>query len=131
MIDAILAQLRELHVVDLIDIALVTTFFYSALVLVQRAQARLVAMGILFLGALYIAARGLDLRLMTWLLQGFFAVADTPSSGTDTPICGIANTCEASSGLIATVFLPSRVTTAPTVPVAWPNHGLRSPEALS
>jgi uncharacterized protein (TIGR00159 family) len=74
MIDAILAQLRELHVVDLIDIALVTTFFYSALVLVQRAQARLVAMGILFLGALYIAARGLDLRLMTWLLQGFFAV---------------------------------------------------------
>src|SRR5215831_2860309 len=74
MVDAILAQLRELHVVDLIDIALVTTFIYSALVLVQRAQARLVAMGILFLVALYIAARSLDLRLMTWLLQGFFAV---------------------------------------------------------
>src|SRR5215470_5227168 len=74
MIDAFLAQLRELHVVDLIDIALVTTFIYSALVLVQRAQARMVAMGILFLGALYIAARSLDLRLMTWLLQGFFAV---------------------------------------------------------
>ena len=74
MFEAFLSQLRELHVVDLIDIALVTTFFYSAVVLVRRTQARLVAIGILFLGALYIAARGLDLRLTTWLLQGFFAV---------------------------------------------------------
>src|SRR5215468_12435184 len=53
---------------------MVTTFFYSAIVLVRRTQARLVAIGILFLGALYIAARAFDLRLTTWLLQGFFAV---------------------------------------------------------
>lgn len=74
MLAAVLHQLHELQLVDLIDIALVTTFFYSAVVLLRRTQARLVALGILFLGALYIAARGLDLRLTTWLLQGFFAV---------------------------------------------------------
>jgi diadenylate cyclase len=74
VLEKLLAQVHELHVVDLIDIALVTTFFYSALVLVRRTHARLVAIGIFFLGALYIAARGLDLRLTTWLLQGFFAV---------------------------------------------------------
>jgi diadenylate cyclase len=74
MLAAVLSQFRELQIVDLVDIALVTMFFYSALVLVRRTEARLVALGILFLGALYIAARGLDLRLTTWLLQGFFAV---------------------------------------------------------
>jgi uncharacterized protein (TIGR00159 family) len=74
MLENIATQLREVHFVDLVDIGLVTIFFYSVVVLVQRTQARLVAIGILFLGALYIAARGLDLRLMTWLLQGFFAV---------------------------------------------------------
>jgi diadenylate cyclase len=74
MLDSVTAQLREVHLVDLIDIGLVTIFFYSALVLVRRTQARLVAIGILFLGGLYLAARGFDLRLMTWLLQGFFAV---------------------------------------------------------
>lgn len=74
MLEQVLSQFRELHFADLVDIALVTTFFYSAIVLVRRTQARLVAIGILFLGALYIAARALDLRLTTWLLQGFFAV---------------------------------------------------------
>jgi uncharacterized protein (TIGR00159 family) len=71
---AVLAQLRELKPVDAIDIGLVTIFFYSAIALVRRTQARLVAIGILFLGALYIVARGVDLRLTSWLLQGFFAI---------------------------------------------------------
>jgi diadenylate cyclase len=74
MLQALFAQLRELQAVDVIDIALVTAFFYSAIVLVRRTEARLVAIGILFLGALYLVARGLDLRLTTWLLQGFFAI---------------------------------------------------------
>jgi DNA integrity scanning protein DisA with diadenylate cyclase activity len=51
-----------------------TTFFYAARGLVRRTEARLVAIGILLRGARYIAARGFDLRLTTWLLQGFFAV---------------------------------------------------------
>lgn len=74
MLETVLKLIPELKIVDLIDIALVTTFFYSAIVLVRRTQARLVAIGILFLGALYVAARAFDLRLTSWLLQGFFAV---------------------------------------------------------
>ncbi|MGH7786791.1 MAG: diadenylate cyclase [Candidatus Binatia bacterium] len=74
MLDAVVDQMRELHLADGLDILLVTTFFYSAVALLRRTQARLVAGGILMLGALYLVARGLDLRLTTWLLQGFFAV---------------------------------------------------------
>ncbi|MGD9764509.1 MAG: diadenylate cyclase [Candidatus Binatia bacterium] len=74
MFDTILQLLRDIKLVDLLDIALVTTFFYSALVLVRRTQARLAAGGVLVLVALFIVARVLDLRLTTWLLQGFFAV---------------------------------------------------------
>src|SRR5262245_61626369 len=74
MLETALKQLRDLQVVDLIDIALVTTIVYSAIVLMRRTHARLVAIGIMFLGALYIAARAFDLRLTTGLLQGFFAV---------------------------------------------------------
>src|SRR5215471_15054736 len=74
MLETILSQVRGLQVIDLIDIALVTTFVYSGIVLLRHTHARLIAIGILFLGALYIAARAFDLRLTTWLLQGFFAV---------------------------------------------------------
>jgi uncharacterized protein (TIGR00159 family) len=59
---------------DGVDIALVSTLVYTAIVLVRRTRAAFVAIGILMLGALYIAARALDLRLTAWLLQGFFAV---------------------------------------------------------
>lgn len=59
---------------DGVDIALVSTLVYMAIVLLRRTRAAFVAIGILMLGALYIAARALDLRLTAWLLQGFFAV---------------------------------------------------------
>lgn len=74
ILQALLAQYRELTLADGLDIALVTAFFYSAIVVVRRTQARLVAAGILLLVGLYIVARALDLRLTTGLLQGFFAV---------------------------------------------------------
>jgi len=74
IVNAFLTQLREVKPVDLLDVALVTIFFYSALALIRRTQARFVAIGLFFLGALYIVARGLDLRLTIWLLQGFFAI---------------------------------------------------------
>src|SRR5262245_54015722 len=74
LLDTLRGQVGELHLADVLDIALVTTFFYSIVVLLRRTQARLMAVGILILGGLYIAAIGLDLRLTTWLLQGFFAV---------------------------------------------------------
>lgn len=64
----------EIGPFDVIDILLVTTLVYAAIVLVRQTQAALVAIGILMLGALYIAARALDLRLTAWIFQGFFAV---------------------------------------------------------
>ena len=51
--------------------------------------------------------------------HGFLASSGMPSSGTETPICGIANTCEAESGGSACVGLPSRRKFPPTVPCAW------------
>lgn len=73
MFQTVLTQLRELHLTDALDIVLVTIFAYSAIALVRRTRARLVAGGIFVLIALFIAAQALDLRLTTWLLQGFFA----------------------------------------------------------
>jgi len=74
MLESVLAQVHELHLADLLDIALVTTFVYSAIALLRRTQARFVAGGIVVLMTLFIVAQALDLRLTTWLLQGFFAV---------------------------------------------------------
>lgn len=73
MLETVLTQLREVHLADVLDIALVTTFVYSAIALVRHTRARLVAGGILVLIALFLLAQALDLRLTTWLLQGFFA----------------------------------------------------------
>jgi diadenylate cyclase len=64
----------EVRLADVVDVALVTTLVYTAVVLIRRAQAAFVAIGILMLGGLYIAARALDLRLTAWIFQGFFAV---------------------------------------------------------
>ncbi len=74
MPEALLAVARDLRLADLLDIALVTVFLYSAIALVRRTRARLVAGGVVLLVGLFLVARALDLRLTTWLLQGFFAV---------------------------------------------------------
>jgi uncharacterized protein (TIGR00159 family) len=67
-------SLLEVGWQDGVDIFLVSTLVYTAIVLMRRTRAAFVAIGILMLGGLYIAARALDLRLTAWLLQGFFAV---------------------------------------------------------
>ena len=64
----------EVSLADVVDVALVTTLVYTAVVLIRRTQAAFVAIGILMLGGLYLAARALDLRLTAWIFQGFFAV---------------------------------------------------------
>ena len=66
--------LPEIRFADVVDVALVTMLLYTAVALIRRTQAAFVAIGILMLGGLYIAARGLDLRLTAWIFQGFFAV---------------------------------------------------------
>jgi len=63
--------------------------------------------------------------------QGFFAVAGTPGSGTLTPNCAIANTCDALFGSIATAGFPLIMRLEPTTPCASEMNGLRRPEAPS
>src|SRR5438093_8697470 len=70
----LMRPLLEIRVTDIIDIFLVTTLVYAAVVLIQRTQAALVAAGMLILAGLYIAARALGLQLTAWIFQGFFAV---------------------------------------------------------
>lgn len=59
---------------DVVDVLVVATLVYPAVVWVRRTQAWLVAAGLLILAVLYIGAQLLDLRLTTWLLRGFFAI---------------------------------------------------------
>jgi diadenylate cyclase len=59
---------------DVLDILLVTTLVYTAVVWIRRTQAAFVAIGLFLLGGLYVAAQALDLRLTTWLFHSFFAI---------------------------------------------------------
>jgi uncharacterized protein (TIGR00159 family) len=59
---------------DVIDILLVTTLVYTAVVWIRRTQAAFVAFGLFLLGGLYVAAQLLDLRLTTWIFHSFFAL---------------------------------------------------------
>jgi len=70
----VLSPFLEMRFVDLIDILVVTALLYSLLALVRRTQAGFVAIGIVIVGALYVAARALGLQLTAMIFQGFFAV---------------------------------------------------------
>jgi len=59
---------------DLIDILLVTTLVYTAVVWIRRTQAAFVAIGLFLLAVLYVLAEALDLRLTTAIFRGFFAI---------------------------------------------------------
>src|SRR6202020_646577 len=61
----------------------------------------------------------------------FLALAPGPISGTERPISGIANRCEAVSGSIDLVGLPSSKMVPPTVPWTCPRKLLRSPVCVS
>ena len=60
---------------DLIDILLVTTMVYTAVVWIRRTQAAFVAIGIFVLAGVYVLAEALDLRLTTAIFRGFFAIS--------------------------------------------------------
>jgi uncharacterized protein (TIGR00159 family) len=62
------------HVRDVIDVLFVTTLVYLGLVWLRRTRAFLVAVGLVILGGVYLLARALDLRLTSWVFQGFFAL---------------------------------------------------------
>jgi uncharacterized protein (TIGR00159 family) len=62
------------ELVDLFDILVVASLFWSLLVFVQRTRARLALTGLAFLGVVYLVARQIGLRVTAGILQGFFAV---------------------------------------------------------
>src|SRR5512145_1561872 len=59
---------------EIIDIVVVATLLYTAIVWAQRTRAALVVRGILVFGGIYILARYLDLQMTAWIFQGFFAI---------------------------------------------------------
>ncbi len=67
--------LEEIGFSGLLDIAIVTLVIYTFLIALKRTQrSRLIFAGIIILGAIYLAARKMNLLLTVSLLQGFFAV---------------------------------------------------------
>lgn len=66
--------LAELVLSDAVDMAIVAGLLWVGIAWLRHSRARLALVGLSALGVLYIAARNFDLRLTTWLLQGFFAV---------------------------------------------------------
>jgi len=70
----LLAPFFELRPTDAIDIAVATLLAYALIAWIRRTQAAQVAAGIMILGIFYLAARALDLQLVAWMFQGFFAI---------------------------------------------------------
>ena len=60
---------------DLVDILLVATLVYTAVVWVRRTQAGFVAIGLFVLAGLYVLAEALDLQLTTAIFRSFFAIS--------------------------------------------------------
>jgi len=60
---------------DLVDILLVATLVYTAVVWVRRTQAGFVAIGLFVLAGFYVLAEALDLQLTTAIFRSFFAIS--------------------------------------------------------
>jgi len=75
LFDRIPFLVRAIGISGLVDIAIVSLFIYTLMVVVKRTQrSGLIFTGILIIGAVDLAARKFDLRLTSAILQGFFAV---------------------------------------------------------
>lgn len=66
--------LRDIGLLDLIDIGVVAALAWVGLRLVRRTRARPALLGLATLGAIYLAARQLGLGLTAAIFQAFFAV---------------------------------------------------------
>jgi len=60
---------------DLVDTTLVWLLLWAGIVWLRSNPARVALIGLAMLGVVYLVARQLGLVLMTWILQGFFAVS--------------------------------------------------------
>lgn len=59
---------------DVVDIGIVAILLYAMMAVLRRTNTSFVALGILFVGALYVVALTLGLRLTSYLLNTFFTV---------------------------------------------------------
>ncbi len=66
--------LRDVGLIDLVDIGVVAVLAWVGLRLVRRTRARPALLGLATLGAIYLAARQLGLGLTAAIFQAFFAV---------------------------------------------------------
>jgi diadenylate cyclase len=67
--------LGQFHLVDVVDVLVVTALVYTVIALVRATQAGLVAVGLLLLAVLYVVASAFGLTLTAAVLGGFFAIA--------------------------------------------------------
>jgi diadenylate cyclase len=74
-LDALVQSFSGLRGVDVLDIIFVSGLSWVAIAWVREARARVALGGVAAIALLFWTAEWLDLRLMTSLLRGFFAVA--------------------------------------------------------
>ena len=69
-----LNSLLEIGFADVVDVVVVGLMLWALIAWSRRVRANLALLGLAFLGAFYLIALQLELRLTAWLFQGFFAV---------------------------------------------------------
>ena len=67
-------MIDQLKLLDVIDIAIVSTLIYAAYTLFRRTRTARTIIGLVAIGVVYLLARQFDLRLTLTILQAFFAV---------------------------------------------------------
>lgn len=70
----LLTLLKEVGIVDFIDILFMSLVIYGVLIWFKKTKAAFVLTGILIMAGVYLLAREFNLSLTSYVLQGFFAV---------------------------------------------------------
>jgi len=70
----VVSPVLAITVAEVIDIVCVAILLYVAMVWAQHTRAAFVVRGILILSGVYMMARYLDLQMIAWIFQAFFAI---------------------------------------------------------
>lgn len=70
----VLSPFLAITATEVVDIVCVAILLYVAIVWAQHTRAAFVVRGILILGVIYMIARYLELQMIAWIFQAFFAV---------------------------------------------------------
>lgn len=68
-------DLLPIGVTSILDVLLVWLLIWAGIVWLRASPARVALTGLAFLGVVYLLARQIGLVVITWILQGFFAVS--------------------------------------------------------